>query len=274
MITRTRTALAAFGVALFAISACGTAGESASVETATDPASTVGLASFDGGCAGSVVAVDGARPSDAALFLTNGHCDTDRAVYGRANVDQPGQASAVISTGSATPGVAAQVDRRLYWTMTGTDVALFRLQRTYGDLADRGIKPFRLSDRRPETGERITVATPTKPYRCTVARTVPTVMEMGLQTNDALAYSPECDTVAGTSGAPVLDEKAQIIGINNSHNTSGGQCTRNEPCEVSREGVVTVSRGTGYAPPVRGLVSCLTGTRLDLGKEGCSLPKP
>ncbi|OZF28534.1 trypsin-like peptidase domain-containing protein [Rhodococcus sp. 14-2483-1-2] len=251
-------------------------GDSDPPPTAED-ISYLGTGTFDG-CSGSLVIDDGMSKDDKALFLTNGHCSLDDSVLGRANIDKPLQESVNLSDAEGAGIAAVQIEKRVYWTMTETDVALLQLSKTYGEIdADFGIRGRMLDPEPARVGQEIEVvaAAVGTSVQCSVARVVPTVMEVGLQTRDVMSYSPECSSQPGASGAAVIDRKTnKIMGINNSHNTSGGQCLIDEPCEVDRDGKITVVAGASYAPPVAALATCLKAGKLDLAARDCLLPKP
>jgi hypothetical protein len=67
----------------------------------------------------------------------------------------------------------------------------------------------------------------------------------------------------------------EVIGVNNTSNTDGGQCTLNNPCEMDRDGVITVHKGIAYGTQTYWLTTCVDpGNKLDLARPGCLLPKP
>jgi hypothetical protein len=67
----------------------------------------------------------------------------------------------------------------------------------------------------------------------------------------------------------------EVVGINNTSNHDGGQCTLNNPCEMARDGVITTHKKIGYATETYWLTTCVTpGNHLDLDHSGCLLPRP
>ncbi|QRP47752.1 hypothetical protein [Amycolatopsis sp. FDAARGOS 1241] len=67
----------------------------------------------------------------------------------------------------------------------------------------------------------------------------------------------------------------QVIGINNTSNREGAQCTLNNPCEMARSGAISVHKGIGYDDETYWFTTCLSaGSRLGLRKPGCLLPRP
>ncbi|MFI7312254.1 hypothetical protein [Streptomyces hygroscopicus] len=89
---------------------------------------TVGLY----GGAGSVVRTAASRPTDPALMLTNGHCvDGKPPAPGSALADQFADRDVPIADRQGYPQTTAHTSRLVYATMTGTDIALYRLEETY-----------------------------------------------------------------------------------------------------------------------------------------------
>lgn len=110
----------------------------------------VGLISMADGrsCTASIVA-GSAQPDDArpALLLTSGHCVfTGKAAANQAMLDrEPPEGWSFTpayfrdSTASHSP---VRLDRMLHATTKGVDIAVFRLDTTYGELKARGILPL------------------------------------------------------------------------------------------------------------------------------------
>ncbi|MFD1052482.1 serine protease, partial [Kibdelosporangium lantanae] len=66
----------------------------------------------------------------------------------------------------------------------------------------------------------------------------------------------------GYSGSALLSGNT-VVGIHNTGNDSGEQCTDDNPCEVAADGTVTSTRGRGYGQQVDQIAACFTGSRLD-----------
>jgi hypothetical protein len=66
----------------------------------------------------------------------------DHPAPGAALVDQPADRTVSIADAQGYPRASARADRLVYATMTGTDIALYRLNRTYAQLAAKGAKVF------------------------------------------------------------------------------------------------------------------------------------
>ncbi len=243
-----------------------------------DPVPNVEGSARVGNCLGSVVRTATSRPGDPALALTNGHCvPSGRPAPGKALVDRPaGLADPVTVNDSAGyPRATARATRLVYATMTGTDIALYRLDKTYAQLAAAGAKVFRLSTTPMRGGDRISMARNTGRPLCTVEAVVPRLREDDYQQNGAVRYAPSdtCASRPGYSGTALLAPDGEtVVGINNTHNRDGEKCTDNNPCEVGRDGSVTAVKGRSYGQQVHRISGCLiTGSRLKLSRPGCGL---
>lgn len=92
---------------------------------------------------------------------------------------------------------------------------------------------------------------------------------------DAVRYTPESQTIGGTSGSPVIDTSTGLlVAVNDTGNENGEYCTENNPCEVGPSGNVTIHQGTNYAEETYAIPACFApGNRLDLTLPGCTLPR-
>jgi secreted trypsin-like serine protease len=243
-----------------------------------DPIPNVEGSAKVGNCLGSVVRTSTSRPQDPALALTNGHCvPSGRPAPGKALVDRPAdlEGPVTINDSGGYTRTTARATRLVYATMTGTDVALYRLDKTYAQLAAEGAKVFRLSATPMRRGDRLSMAHNVGRPLCTVEAVVPHLREDGYQQNGAVRYAPSntCASKPGYSGTALLASDGKtVMGINNTHNRDGEQCTGNNPCEVGRDGSVTAVKGRSYGQQVHQIDACLTaGSRLKLSRPGCAL---
>jgi V8-like Glu-specific endopeptidase len=231
-------------------------------------------------CSGSLVRGPRSRDSDKALVLTNGHCLEDGMPKpGQVIVDRPSARTFALldRTGRSTLGTL-KATRVEYSTMTETDVTVYRLDESYGTVRRRyGIPALRLSASRPHDGTAIRVVSGywRTIYGCKTDATVHRLREAGWTWKDSIRYSPQCQTIHGTSGSPVIDARTRhVIAINNTGNDDGERCTLNNPCEVDRKGNVTVRHGAHYAQQTYLLARCLgRGGDVVLGGS-CALPRP
>ncbi|MGI5151514.1 trypsin-like serine protease [Plantactinospora sp. CA-294935] len=228
------------------------------------------------GCVGSVVRTPASRPRDPALMLTNGHCvQGERPAPGIALVDQPADREVAIADRQGYPQTTARANRLVYATMTGTDIALYRLDKTYAQLRAEGAKVFRLTTIPVRAGDPLTMAYTSRRLTCTAEAVVPHLREGGYQQDDSIRYatSDDCAAWHGTSGSALLaPDGTMVMGIHNTHNDAGEQCTDNNPCEVDPDGDVTSVQGRGYGQQVHLIAACLTkGSKLDLSRQNCTL---
>jgi hypothetical protein len=230
------------------------------------------------GCSGSVVRPPGHRPEDPALVLTNGHCvrmmDADEVV-----VEEASDRSFDLLTKDGEDELGTlRAEALAYATMSGTDVALYRVTATYAEVEAMGTSALELSPEPAAPGADISVVSGywREVYSCRVDGYVHRLREGRWTWAGSTRYTPECRTVGGTSGSPVVDRATgRVVAVNNTANEDGGRCTLNNPCEVDEHDQVTVRRGAKYGQRTVALLPCLTGGgRVDLTAPGCGLPRP
>ncbi len=233
-------------------------------------------------CSGSLVRFNDSKPADKAMILTNGHCFEGGLL--KANeviLDKATQRTFKLlnSKGSATIATL-RADRLLYATMTGTDLALYRLKTTYGEIAaSYGVDALTISDKRVTEGTPIHVVSGywKRIYSCSVDRFVYQLKESEWTFSDSILYQqPGCKTIGGTSGSPIINAVTkEVVGVNNTGNEDGARCTFGNPCEVDEEGKVTVTRDAAYGQQVFQLYACLdAGHAIDLNRAACELARP
>ncbi|MFI1770006.1 trypsin-like peptidase domain-containing protein, partial [Streptomyces sp. NPDC020800] len=232
-----------------------------------------------GGCVGSVFRTPASRPVDPALLLTNGHCvEGQRPVPGAALMDQPTDREVSIADREGYPRATVHANRLVYATMTGTDIAVYRLDTTYAQLEAKGAKVFRLTSAPVHAGDPLTMAYTFRRLKCTAEAVVPHLREGGYLLDNSVRYAARdaCSPDHGYSGSPLLaPDNTTIVGIHNTHNDDGQQCTNDNPCEVATDGTVTSTKGRGYGQQVNMITACLPrGSRLDLSHQGCTLTGP
>ena len=231
-------------------------------------------------CSGSLVRGPRSRDADAALVLTNGHClESGMPAAGEVIVDRPSSRTFTLldRTGGRDLGTL-KATRVEYATMTGTDVTVYRLDATYAAIRKRyGVSALPLSEARPHDGTEIRVVSGywRKIYGCRIDGTVHRLREAGWTWTDSLRYTPECGTIHGTSGSPVVDARTrQVVGVNNTGNDDGERCTLDNPCEVDAGGKVTVRHGAHYGQQTYPLARCLGAGNAVVLDGACALPKP
>ncbi|MEV5599127.1 serine protease [Streptomyces sp. NPDC052496] len=231
-------------------------------------------------CSGSIVRMPTSTDNDPALVMSNGHClESGMPEPGEVVVDQPSSRSFTVLSASAGNLGTVRATKISYATMTDTDVSFYELSSTYAQIKQRyGIKALDIATTHPVKGAAITVVSGywKKTYSCNVDGFVHQLKEGGYVMKDSVRYTSACKTIGGTSGSPVIDvASGKVAAINNTGNESGQRCTMNNPCEIDENGKVTVRKGINYAQQIYTVPQCFgTGNKLDLGRQGCVLPKP
>ncbi|GAA0596498.1 S1 family peptidase [Actinomadura livida] len=231
-------------------------------------------------CSGSIVRGPRTRDTDRALVMTNGHClETGMPGAGEVIVDQNSSRTFTLLDRTGTKELGSLRATRIeYATMTDTDVAVYRLDTTYAAIRKRhGVPALRLSAARPHDGTEIRVVSGywRTIYGCKIDDTVHRLREADWTWQNSIRYTPECQTIGGTSGSPIVDARTRhVVGVNNTGNENGERCTLNNPCEVDRNGNVTVRQGINYGQQTYQLARCLgKGNDVVLDRK-CALPRP
>ncbi|MFG3252585.1 serine protease [Streptomyces sp. NPDC048172] len=261
---------------------------------ATSPAGAVGAdaqakapkaPTFEGtvalsNCSGSVVKMPNSKPEDKALVMSNGHClEEGMPGAGEVIVDKPTNRDFTLLKADGSDAGKISSDKIAYATMTDTDVSLYEATSTYKEIEDKyGLKALELDAEHPTKGNKITVVSGywKETYSCAAEDFVHELKEGDWTWKDSIRYTADCKIKGGTSGSPVVDDASgKVVGVNNTMNESGEECTENNPCEVDENGKTTVREGIGYGQQTYLIAPCVAeGNKIDLGREGCVLPKP
>ena len=232
-------------------------------------------------CSGSLVRYAESQPTDPALILTNGHCyEGGMPSPGQVIVNRSSSRPFTLLKPNSSTAGTVRANRVLFSTMTKTDITLYRLTETYAAIASRlNVTPLTLAKSGPADGAGMAVVSGywKRIYTCSVQATIPELREAGWVMKSSIKYQqPGCETIGGTSGSPIVSTSTgEVIGVNNTGNEDGEQCTLNNPCEVDENGNITVDQGAAYGQQTWWLYTCLTPTRtIDLNTSGCLLPKP
>jgi hypothetical protein len=244
-------------------------------------------------CSASFVTLKDRSKSERGLVLTCGHC-VERGtakLFGQLAVPAPGEIllnvkerrTFTLDTGNpAAPRACLSADELTYATMTGLDLAIYRLAETYEEIERRtGAKPLTIAtDAQPPAGVRVRMPSAWHQTQktCALDRIVARVTE-GLWTlGPVMRLTRECDPQGGVSGSPVIREDTnEVIGVLSSgYDGDGAPCTINNPCEIAEDGSVSVAaKGQGYAYLVHQLHACRDQRgNFDLTAAGCQLPRP
>ncbi len=232
-------------------------------------------------CSGSIVRYEDSSDSELALILTNGHCleggflKPDQVVKNK----KSSRSFTVLDKAAKALGrvTASEI---LYGTMTKTDMALYQLTKTYAEIEKEfNVTPLTLAAERAKSETPIEILSGywKRGYSCNHAGTVHKIKEASWIWEDSIRYSqPGCEIIGGTSGSPVVAGGTRtVIGVNNTTNENGQECTMNNPCEVDPEGKITFKKGLGYGQQIDLIYGCIGDDhKIDLSLETCALPKP
>ena len=230
-------------------------------------------------CSGSLIRLQNSKDSDAGLVLTNGHClESGFSDAGKFVVNQASHRSFNVLNSRAQVIGQVSANLVLYSTMTRTDITIYRLQQTYADIkAKFNVRPLTLASTHPSMNDPIEVISGywKKGYSCSIETFSPQLREDQWTFVDSLRYSrPGCETIGGTSGSPILLAGSRtVIGINNTGNEDGEECTMNNPCEVDSNGKVFYQQGYSYGQQTYWIYSCLdSNNQINVQTPGCQLP--
>ena len=231
-------------------------------------------------CSGALVRYEGSRDDDQAMVLTNGHCneggliDPDAFILNEAS----SRGFAVLEPSSGNSLGNIEAEKILYATMTKTDITLYRVKDTFRQIAEKfHVRPLTLASKQALPGQKIEIVSGywKRGYACAIDYLVNTIKEDQWTWRNSIRYTrPGCETIHGTSGAPIVAAGSdQVIGINNTGNDNGEQCTLDNPCEIDANGKIIAEKGVSYGEQVALIYSCLDSQmRLDLKIPTCRLP--
>ncbi len=255
--------------------------ELSSLKSTVEPPIGLGTYDFEGivklsNCSGSLVRFKGQGLAEKAIVLTNGHCVSRWFIRPGAMILNKRDRRRMRVADSAMNFTHVRAEKILYATMTGTDSALFQLEETFEELERKGIRAFELSDIRPYKDTEIEVISGywERGYSCRIEAFIHEMREDDWVFQDSLRYSrPGCETIGGTSGSPIIEKgKRLVIGVNNSGNESGRECTMNNPCEVDANGNISVIKGASYGQQTYWFYDCLTDDyQIEPSLAGCRL---
>ncbi|MEV0793306.1 serine protease [Kribbella sp. NPDC050459] len=251
-----------------------------SAHAAAPGADFTGIAALSN-CSASLVRYAESVSTDKALVLTNGHCYEGGFLQpGQVLVNKTSTRSITLLKPDSSRAGTIRAEKILFGTMTKTDMIVYQVNETYASIKTRlNVTPLTLAKQGPADGAGMAVVSGywKRIYTCSVQATIPQLREGDWTWQNSIKYQqPGCETIGGTSGSPVVSTSTgEVIGVNNTGNEDGEQCTINNPCEVDADGNVTVDQGAAYGQQTWWLYTCLTANRtIDLNKTGCELPKP
>ena len=234
-------------------------------------------------CSGALVKFENSKDSDKAMVMSNGHCVSMGPFGGFIKPGEfiSGKPAKRIFTflnkdGSMSKN-SLQSTKILYATMTGTDVSLYEVDMTFAQIKSKyKIDALTLDSKHPVDGETIDILSGywQKGYSCQIDGFVFKIKEDAYEWTDSIRYQKGgCKTIHGTSGSPILSRNTgKVIGINNTGNDDGEECTMNNPCEVSTDGSVYAEQGRSYGEQTYRFYTCMNEDgKIDLKTKGCEL---
>ena len=232
----------------------------------------------------------GAAGDKAAYAVTSARCvgQTDPASI-MAGVDVPEatvefNAFAPLTGAGQADLVQAPIEAVEWASVRGTDLAVLRLGSTYGELADRGVRPID-PVAAVEQGAEILIAgvpveglAPDQQYlrgsRCQVGETSD-ILEDGLLGRDGQA-SDCAGILDGSQGSPVFNPAGDAVAMVTTTtigSTQATACALGLPCQVADDGGISVKEDTSYMLPVVALAGCFPEGTFALGGD-CALEDP
>jgi len=160
-------------------------------------ASTIALSN----CSASLVRYPSSADTDQAMMLTNGHCyEGGMPGAGQVLVNRPSSRSGTLLDASGNSLGTLRADLLLYATMTGTDVALYRLTSTYDSIRNStGATALTIAAGHPADGSAIGIPSGywEQVWNCQVNGFVHTLREAQWTWHDSIRYDTACDTTSG-----------------------------------------------------------------------------
>jgi len=230
-------------------------------------------------CSGGLVRFRNAQDTDKAMLLTNGHCmESGEPPMGTAVINKASSRTGTLLAPNGSSLGTVRATRILYGTMTNTDMALYELTDTIGDIKTKyKTESLILAEAGPKPGDKITATSSyfKTNYRCQMTKQVYRVREGEWTWKDSISFTvtPQCKPGHGTSGSPILsDVTGEVVGVNNTGNDDGEKCTDNNPCEVDENGTISIDMKANYGQQTFWAVTCENADRkLDLKQAGCLL---
>lgn len=174
-----------------------------------------------------------------------------------------------------------------YITESETDLAVYSLPVTLGELKSKGIKPLKLSTKKPAQGSAASlIGIPLRSVKEKNKSLHISACNLGTEVSieNGIYRAPhsvrhQCSSIPGFSGGPILNADGEVVLIN-SHGSDDfsedGACTyASMPCELDLAGNKLVRRDMNYAQYTHPLAGCFnTAGVFDLQSEKCGLKKP
>ena len=219
-------------------------------------------------------------PSEAkAIMMANGHCTSRWGKFippQQSIIDKKVKLQAQVFDAEKKlhPIKATKI---IYATMSGTDLALYQLKESYDQLLEKyNIRPLLLDHRPLQAPQEVEIISAywDRGFSCYVAGIVSKLQEGKWFFEDSIRFEKDadCNMKGGTSGAPItMVDSRLVIGINNTSNAGGRNCSSNNPCEIEGEEII-VRRGVRYGQQTYKIYSCITPDfTFDFKQPDCDL---
>lgn len=231
----------------------------------------------------------GGSPQDAAHAVMAGRCtgiDDSATVLSEepvAGARVEFNTFATLTTAEQVPGVSVPVTEVVWASTRGTDLAVVRLDTTYGELAGRGVAPIRPVAPLAEGGQILVASVPVagipadqqklRGSRCAVG--VTTDVAEGPWLFDDVQASGCQGMLEGSAGSPAFNPAGEAVGMVATSTIAapqGADCTTGRPCAVAG-GTVAFRPDTTYLVGVEALGACFEAGALTRD-PGCPLEDP
>lgn len=241
-----------------------------------DMTCTVNLIEPPGGCE--------PRDDQPAIIATNGHCVGLMRNPPNVRIDAPYSADISFNHFQDTTGrtVQAKADRIIYANMNSRDLALLRLNVTYGELKRQGVRPLKIAQRyRPHRMQNVAIPIEGVPEAERFARSSECssgdrvdLMEERFVWRSQISYS--CPASKGSSGSGLFSsETGELMALLNTgirRDQPGPPCAGDAPCEFGPHGHQSQSR-MSYGFDVTFLHQCASSScEIDVRQPNCPLP--
>jgi V8-like Glu-specific endopeptidase len=228
-------------------------------------------------CSGALVHFSGQPQSHFGYVLTNGHClKRKKMMPANLSISNKNNRLKMKVYSKDLRAIKIRATKLIFATMDDTDVALYKINMTYTQLANLGVDSFELGTQRPNIFDQVDIVSGfwNRGYQCEIKRFIYKIREGKYTWYDSLALaSNDCNIVDGVSGSPIITRgRRLIVAIINSGNEDGRLCTQENPCEVDTFGNRIIDKSVSYGQQTYQIYSCLSlDFQINLDLVGCQL---
>lgn len=229
-------------------------------------------------CSGFLVNIN-SNANSPAYIATSGHCTSLEGLPpNKILVNNKKDFRFRFLIGKNQRWIDFKGDHIEYATMKGTDIAIIRLNKPYGELMKKGINGFLVSSTGAHMNDRVIRADVhgmiLHKYECIVEHEVHILKEDKWAWTGS--YRNDCKSWDGDSGSPLISFKTgQVVGIHNTIQGNGKECLLNNPCEVDEKGIISIHKEKKYSQRIIEIKTCFNKNgEFKLNLETCLLEKP